>query len=156
MDVTEQLLAYRETARHLWNTSLRQIATMDDVNPWDVRDRFEDSCDTLFLDHVVVEKRWRSGEPLPIRVVAPKGGLEMHVNREKGERSGDWGFPCECVGRRGLELAFVDFFDFDVLGWRDFEYAEVLIRGCTDEQDLEGRFALVRPGLVSFESTCRE
>lgn len=72
-----------------------------------------------------------------VRTVHPERVL---VNR--GEHTPYWdndpGLP-----RGANDLRFIQYFDFDERGWRDFYYAEVLVAACEGASGVVGRVALV-------------
>ena len=69
--------------------------------------------------------------------------MEIFINREI-PRCGSWDDPVKRAEPDEAKLQFVHYFDFDIMGCRDFEYYEVLIRRFDRHPHQVGRHALVR------------
>jgi hypothetical protein len=48
------------------------------------------------------------------------------------------------------KLHFIDFFNFDVLAYRDNKYVQVKISAWSEHPELEGKHALIESEYVSF------
>jgi hypothetical protein len=152
-DVTTLMDRYRECARHLWNVYFLEQARKASDAAWDVRDDFARVCQLLFSALVLVplgkdedEKAAeydQAKKPLSFLHVVPlpETAIPIDINREK-VRSGYWDHPVNRVYAQDVDLRFIDFFDFDLLGFRDFEYYQVRIVEARDK-DLVGREALI-------------
>ena len=153
-DVTSRLTHHRECVRHLWNTEFTGlVATSPDE--WDLCEAFDDICAALF-DALVVEplglapvsralRVLRPGStPLPWLRVVPSlpAATPILINRDPTSDHGYWDHPPERVLPTDVELRFVRWFDFDVLGFRDFRYYLVRIVA-SPHPDLVGRAALI-------------
>ena len=148
MDVTDSIYAFREIARHVWNTSFRNSAE------WDQRDDFDQLCAALFRAAVlrpigfpeaaIAASSDRSPKPLQFLRVIPsiEGGTPILINRTS-PRSGYWDDPVKTVKASDVDLRFVRFFDWDELGQRDFAYIEVVVQAFPQHPDLVGRAALL-------------
>ena len=154
-DITDRFNAFRECARHLWNSHLATVASSD---RWAVRDAFDDICAILFRTMVVGSladghEHELFSCPLPGRVaerphldwlhVVPAGSptIPVMINRDPCLASGYWDHPTSRLPDR-TELRFVSCFDFDELGFRDFKY--LLVRIVTSTlPEIVGRVALV-------------
>ena len=149
-DITYQLEHYRETARHLWNTGYRALYTSFDE--WDVYDEYEAVIAQLFRVFIL-QPLGRSDcveqpdfemptEPFPFLCVEPAGvGSDIFINRRD---SGSWDDKVKYINEGEAELRLIDYFDFDKLGTRDFEYYQVRITRFDNHPELVGRNALVR------------
>jgi hypothetical protein len=146
-DITKSVAAFREAARHLWNTFFYPDAD------WDDRDRFSEVCVLLF-DALVIAPTGRSGIRLPqmyehhappmdsVQVV-PRSGITIMINRATPP-VGYWDDPVtQILPSDGARFAFVAFFDFAELDRRDFKYLEVVITALARHPHLVGRRALV-------------
>src|SRR5579862_7056185 len=112
-DVTCSMDAYRECARHVWNTYFQQDAERD--GDWDLRDHFNEVALTLFRA-LVLRRLGRAGfvvqpdqrcprQVLPFLHVRVESSTEILVNRDLD--SGYWDHPLTS-GRMGdLQLRFL-------------------------------------------------
>src|SRR5215471_14561816 len=105
-DLTEHVMLYRETVRHMWNTAFAKDAD------WNRRDDFDEACVLLFrilvLHHVApVEGDIAVGaasDPAPLtclRVVPTVDGTSILINRTS-PRSGYWDDPQRTVNPRDI------------------------------------------------------
>jgi hypothetical protein len=146
-EITESIAAFREAARHLWNTFFFPNAD------WDDRDRYSEVCVHLF-DALVVAPAGVAGIRLPqiythhppaissLHVV-PKSGVRIMINRSTPP-VGYWDDPVDVVlPSDGARFTFVTFFDFAELDRRDFKYLEVQIEEFVKHPHLVGRRALI-------------
>ena len=152
-DITETMLMFRECARNLWNAHLHPHAPQGD--PWDFQDSYQDILVKLFSmfmaggkkteDLAISPSYSRRNEPLnAIRIVpCPGHGVPVHINREV-PASGYWDHPMERVTSEDADLRFIDFFDFDVLEFHEFEYYRVRIVHSASRADIIGRDALTK------------
>ena len=90
-----------------------------------------------------------SPEPLLFLHVIPNTQMPIEINREM-KNHGYLDYPVKSINSEEAKLRFIDFFDFDKLGFRDFEYCRVKIVASSDNPDLVGRIALVQPKYVKF------
>lgn len=155
MIITEDIHRFREAARHLWNTYLRLDAD------WDTVDAFEEVCRLLFEEQVV--SRLNLDVPaIPINTdnsdlkeyrifKVGNGKLPLLVNRDI-PATGYWDYPIEWIPPEDEnEIRPISFFDFDLLGWRMFEYYRVRISAYPSRPRLVGRDALIRCDYVEIE-----
>lgn len=156
-DVTDLFHRYQECARHIWNASF--LPSLSKATQWDTRDLFEDVCVLLFkalilmpLGHDDADKRpsyHRDKKCLHFLRIEPaaSSGTPIRISREEGsERC--WDHPYGYLRAGELDLRFVDFFDFDVLGQRQFEFYRARIVESTVDPALIGRDALVQVNAV--------
>lgn len=156
IDLTERIGEFREAARHLWNIHLRRDAT------WDQQQLFGRLCRDLFA---VIALRGHDAPILPVDSEAAgpilayqismrgSGKLPLFVNRDQ-PAAGYWDHPVDWIAPEdNNEIHPICFFDFDVLGWRSFEYVRSRIARCPSHPEIEGRDALVRLDYVSIGYT---
>jgi hypothetical protein len=79
------------------------------------------------------------------------GRLPLLVNRDI-PASGYWDYPVDWIPPEDeTEIRPISFFDFDLLGWRIFEYYRVRISAYPSRLQLVGRDALIRCDYVEVE-----
>ena len=74
-------------------------------------------------------------------------GVPISINRTH-PASGYWDNPVKVVKPGDADLRFAGFFDWDELGWKDFEFCRVVIAGFPSQPHLVGRLALIAPQYV--------
>ncbi len=154
-DVTYAMNAYRECARHLWNIFF--IDLLDTERQWDIADEFEDICLSLFTSLVLnpigcTRQKKSAGyerdpEPIPCLKVVPVPDLDSSsilINRDPMKASGYWDYPVANLLPHDMDLRFIDCFDFDRLGHKEFEFYLVQIVDSPSYPDIISRKALVR------------
>lgn len=157
-DITKLMNKYRECARHLWNTYfLEQLSSQ---YQWDISDEFDQICTMLFSSLVLnqiggtsCKKSYRYEqfpEPLICLHIVPsaEAGAPIQIAREVKSFT-YWDYPIDLVKPLDVDLRFIDFFDFDVLGYKDFEYYRVRIVGSYKYPDIVGRDALINTHSVN-------
>jgi hypothetical protein len=131
-DVTLLLNTYRECARGVWNNFLRADADSDGVADadFDRVDAFSALCEVLLAELV------------PIM-----------INRPSQDGNKYWDDPVGQIGQEGVKLLLIDYFDWDQMGFIDFQYYRVKVIGFEQHPHLVGREALldVHHGNVVFE-----
>jgi hypothetical protein len=152
-DVTALMNEYRECVRHLWNTNFSEDATESEPD-WDLCDEFNEIAALLFrtlvlrklgLDDVNVRPaQYSPQEPFPFLRIEVDSGSEIMVNR--GEGTGYWDDPFRRVEKGELDLRFIQFFDWQNLGFREFAFYRVRIVSSKKHQHLVGRDALLPVG----------
>jgi hypothetical protein len=158
-EITELTNLYRECARNLWNTYFFNNASLGDE--WDICDEFDDICVLLFSALVLNPNEYteikksnsydKSPQPLAcIKVVSSSDeGVQIQINREV-DKSGYWDYPVNFVKPSDVDLRFIDFFDYNVLGFRDFKFCHVRIVGSDKFPGLVGRDALLESNDISI------
>ena len=151
-DVTAQLDIYRECVRHLWNTYFWRDA--EPSLDWDLQNAFDDVAALLFRtlvlqkighDSNVRPDYWADREPMPfLRLEVANGHTTIMVNRGIG--TGYWDDPVSIVATGELDLRFIQFFDWSLLGFREFELYRARIVGSEKYPHLVGRDALLPVG----------
>jgi hypothetical protein len=151
-EITSDVANFREAARHLWNC--HYLPYIGEQSPFDVRDSYDAVVRELFRSLVL--EPWKlagslapawSAEPttLPDIVVEPSTahGVPILINRDQSRSSGYWDHPKKQLAANEAELRLARFFDFDVIGHRDYAYLQVLIASAPAEPVIVGRWALL-------------
>jgi len=171
IDVTDCLSAYREAARHLWNT----LFAGSDLTDFDTVDEFAEIDDRLF-DAVVTPRAVALGgsvsygdEPDSRRIVPAVEGRSLRCgcvlpglrdslrvvptiahgtpimieNPREGYGNGYWDHPIGAVRPEDVELKYIEYFDWDMLGIREYRYYMVEILRFEGHPELERRRALL-------------
>ena len=148
-DITLLMDHYREVTRSVWNTGFWAQA---DLQTWDARDQFEQIKKLLFKALVIA--RLEEGHccdlfSLPddrkFRVVPSTDRavpIMIHCPRE-GDRNRYWDDPVKQVSASEAELHFLDYFDWDLMNYADFQYYRVRIAAFATQPHLVGREALL-------------
>lgn len=153
-EVTHLLDSYRECARGVWNNFLRPGANFDRI------DAFSVLCEGL-LAELVLRPIGKLGhrkatpiDPYPFLLVVPIADpVPIMINRPSQDRNKYWDDPITQVGPEGVRLFFIDYFDWDQMGFIDFQYYRVRVAGFDKHPHLVGREALmdVHHARVFFE-----
>ena len=151
-DVTHMLDHYRCCVRTLWNNYFTGHQTFR--ADWDVSDEFEDICvqifNTLVLNSIGKSQERKSPKykELPTELsffhVIPSvvKGVPIQINREKHKFT-YWDHPLTLIRPGEADMRFVDFFNFNTAGLRDYEYCRVRIVASSIYSDIVGRNALL-------------
>lgn len=150
VDVTREMLNYREAARHLWAAHF--LPVMDPKRLHCAVHQFADVCSMLYIWLVAQPRHlqvgcWREFEPTPwnLRVIIEHDRVvPIQVSRNKGEHT-YWDYPLEKVSGAGLEFEFQGFLDWDEIDHRDFEYAKLRITRFDGNEALVDHLALIKP-----------
>jgi hypothetical protein len=152
-DATNFMNRYREACRLLWNNFLRDPDADGRISLADER-----YCDFRWMQTVLftalvlreigqddIEVRFGTRGQPPIdflRVVATPRSA-MLVNREPAHSGSQYwdGSPTSVPSE--IDLRFIDYFDWDVVGYRDLAYYLTRIVGCREHPDIVGRDALL-------------
>jgi len=161
MDITNLMNDYRECARNIWNAFLLGKNISTDI--WDKIEQFDKVCSILFNIMVLTPINYNSyqkaligeryPEPLSFLRVSPisQTSVPIMVNREK-KVSGYWDYPFNLTDKADIELRFIDFFDFDVQSFRDFEYYRVRVVDSSQDPAIIGRDALIKNNYATVEA----
>jgi hypothetical protein len=143
-DVTPLLNSYRECARGVWNSFLRADADFDRV------DGFSALCERLLAELVLRplgklgHRKAAPGDPYPfLRVVPMADPVPIMINRPSKDGNKYWDDPVTQVGREGVKLLLIDYFDWDQMGFIDLQYYRVKVIVFDKHPDLVGREALL-------------
>jgi hypothetical protein len=153
-DITDLMNRYREASRHLWNdcfldgdVDFDRVAQFDKVRLLlfqelvleSLGDIADDVISRLTLDHFILEPV----EPIDfIRVVPSTISVPIMLNRGVPQTA-YWDAEPQQVGQHDAEFAYVDSFDWDVRGFREFHYYRVRVIRFAGHPDTEGRAALL-------------
>lgn len=151
MNVTQKFRIFRECGRDLWNLYLRDSQREEYLSRlcWQFDKILRELFQIILLDPCEVS----------CEVEYVKGGLEdfpeifcveipnlnsdsIYISRERGH-CGYWDFDLKGVSLEGIELVFIDFFDFEQIEWREFQYLRVNIVGFPAAPECIGRQALI-------------
>lgn len=150
-DVTQLFNNYRECIRNLWNIHFIQI---ESSNTWNLFEEYDEICSKLFgsllLNQVGRPEYIKSSacammpEPLLFFRVFPsvETGVPINISREKNSY-GYWDNPIAFIKPDEADMRFIDFFDFDLIGFRDFQFCRVKIIDSKAYPDLKGYDALL-------------
>jgi len=144
-DVTTIMERYRECVRHIWNTYLRT----GNSTPDDKVNRFDRIKELLFSEIVLRElgkpnyRREDCQQELTfLRVVPVCEGVPIMVNRPSSDGNKYWDDPVDNAGP-DADLRFIDFFDWDQLGFMNLQFYHVKIFHFPKFPHLVGREALL-------------
>lgn len=146
-DVTTIFSAYRECARHAWNSSFAgKPLSMDDA-------RLIRRADKILFSVMVISRLKGSDFPAStknrFKVTPIASTIPILVNREIPP-GGYWDHPVKTVTRTEIELYFHSFFDWEDFGVKDFQYIRVVLN--CDDRELCGRHGLVLWGDARIET----
>jgi hypothetical protein len=150
LECTEIFVHYREIARLVWNLG---FLPNPKLREWDCVKHYDEAMARLFEGIVLlalgyeghVEDKNSPGEVANFQVER-KHDIDLRVDANRPEEPGHiWGDPVVHLRSESapVRLRFVRFFDWDLLGSRDFRLLEVLIEQLDDRPELVGRHALV-------------
>lgn len=139
--VTEHVLAYRECARTVWNGYFRHLP-----DGWH---EFINVDHELFTGLVLVQAfdGYGFGSPRSelIRLRPRFGPKGIELLWARGEQDGRyWNWQVRQLEPSRIELAFLEFFDWDAEGIRDFQFARGRVDDCLEVPDLNGADVLIR------------
>lgn len=151
-DVTGMVESAGTCLQDLWNAYFR--GPTDDVSscPPELQDLFEEIEARLFgalvlrhLGRLNWLERFRL-EPLPFLVVAPllQPEARLLVNRRTPHFGNQyWDAFGDCIGPGETTLHFIEWFDWDIYGRREYQYYLVRITDFPRHSELVGRDALI-------------
>jgi hypothetical protein len=149
-DVTWIMNHYRECVRHIWNTGFLGMDDTQDI--WQLQEVFEQVAGQLFSSlvlgslgspNVYLPMRLdRTSDPLRYLHIVPTAEVPIMINRSDPP-GGYWDDPVNRVQPEETDMMFHYYYDFDLIGYRDFEYYAVRITAFKDHPQLVGREALI-------------
>jgi len=154
-DVTPLMMRYREAARHVWNTYLREEACLagPNLHDWEaikqvlftalvLRGCGHDECAAALLGPERYGFSWI--KPIVHLHVVPVTNIPIMVNREAVTQGcGYWDHPVNRVNPDDVDLRFIDFFDWEQSGFIDFQYYLVNVESSSRHPEIVGHRALV-------------
>ena len=165
-DISVLIANYRDAARTLWNSHFlrawdRDLPGFGQMNDWDFRDRFEDLCVELFSKLVLMPagaptlKIWPAyrGDAIPLSElkVLPNGDVELRVAEAEGNSFRSYDRDLTNAKDVDLDMRFLSFYDYDVLGIREFEYCHCVVAASADRPQYVGRNVLIRSTSARYE-----
>lgn len=143
-DITEQMGAYRECARNLWNVYFSRRANIGGS-----LDAFEQIRALLFDSLVASELFYEDGgkeeeiPPLVLKVV-PRTRSLILIRRPSDDGNAYWDQERDLVvGPDEIELQFLDYFDFSQIPLMDFQFYRCKVLRFPNRVEYEGREALI-------------
>ena len=155
-DVTLVVREYRRVVALLWNSGFcsKLFAAPD----WDSVDIFNRVRAILFSSLVVdtigihnfdvnsFGTNWKPIESLIVSIEHLPSSIMLNRkngSQAQGSYSGYWDEVLPLRNSDEISMEFVDFFDFDQIETRHFEYCLVCVKRCIIRPDIEGRLALI-------------
>ncbi len=159
---------YREAACQLWNCSFLPLfdssinrPDLEKENEWDFRDRYEDICVDLFCSLVLWPLGIHEFRPLPAYrgekshlpciIVSPILNAEMRIGLSDNNNFSGYDHTIDQETKASLDLRFQDFFDFYVLGNREYEWIHAIVVNSPRRTDLIGRSVLIKRSYAEFQ-----
>jgi len=139
---------YRIVARSIWNVG---FWSQPDLRNWDSWDEFQEINKLLFNALVIPPSELTEGsavtetDPFAALLIVPSSPtvpIMIHRPRE-GDRNNYWDDPVREVTATDAELHFLDYFDWDLMNYIDFQYYRVRIAKFASQPHLVGRDALL-------------
>jgi len=164
-DISHLFLAYRDCARSSWNSLFYSAiapearASFEDAENWE---RFNEvlftrlvlaSAGKLAEEHKERNFQIPRKEPIPffrVSIAANSPTPILIENPRPGDGTRYWDHPLSSVKDNEVSAFFVDFFDWDELGMRDFDYVLVRIEASSAAPDVAGRLALIETRYSRF------
>lgn len=153
IDLTHTVTMYRECLRNIWNLFLINYIPTEDK--WTYVDCFDNIIVQLFSmfltqyksDGYLLESDFLASRSNPIMnihiVPAFEYGVPISINRNIPP-SGYWDYPKNIIEPKEVDLRYIGLFDFDLLGFRNFEFYLVRIVNSTTDKLVINRNALIR------------
>ena len=155
-DITKLMNIYRECARNLWNVYFQpQVLLHKSTTKWNFFDEFDDICSLIFkllilnpLGMISFKKSSSYDKYMKhltfIRIIPlAESGVPIQINREVNQSYGYWDHKIRVIKPFDADLCFVDFFDFNLLAFRDFQYYLIKIINSSTNPELVDHYALI-------------
>lgn len=148
-EVTNLMDHYRIVAQTIWNVG---FWPKPELQNWDSWDRFEEIKRLLFNSLVVAQlqegdeccKDLSTVNQIYQVVPSDPGPVPIMIHRPReGDRNRYWDDPVNEIKASDAELHFLDYFDWNDMGYVDFRYYRVRIAAFPSQPHLVGREALV-------------
>jgi hypothetical protein len=153
MKIDESMKRFRLASRELFNAYFRVEEPWNN-DGWRLEERFSE-VEAVLFDALVARSceidSTKYGELQPeIQVVLNRSEFApVMINRESD--SGYWDFPVQRMTKNG-KLAFIRFFDWDLLTIRDNQYVRARIEEWPEHPECVGKHALIETQYVVFQS----
>lgn len=145
-DVTEHFDRCRECVRELWNNYFRKTESYDPTGiDFDTFDQVRQLLfDALVVSRIEAGSDDEGGLPERFLVVPrPQDGIRILVRRPDDDGNAYWDAFDGRVSAHQVVLAFVDFFDWESVGFTDLRYYLVEVLDWPSMPNFVGRQALV-------------
>ena len=143
-DITDLLALYRNAARSLWNDA---YWSQNSLRTWESYNVFLQIKDLLFrsvvLDQIEDDTDQDSDWSASLRVILRSQQAPVLINREPNKSHGNWDHIVDRIKRDDVTLVFVDYFDWNVLDYVDFQYYRVLVKSSIEHPEIAGHQALI-------------
>lgn len=155
MDMNDAITRFRIASRELFNNYIYPLYdrenALNDKN-WEIDTIFAQLNAALF--RAMVAKRFelgeaRYGEVNPDIGVNLKYKQTVPIQVNRGIDTGYWDFPLKEVSPQ-VRLSFIDFFDWDSLGIRDYQYVRTKIEEWPEHPEAVGKQGLIEARYVEF------
>lgn len=143
-EITHFMNRYRECVRVLWNNSLREDADYRTVDTYgQVKYRLFDEI-VLAAIGKAGYARSSADDPFPFLRVIPRGDrTPIMINPPRVSDAWTWDHPLNRLRRDEADLRFMEYFDFEQMGYLDLQYYRTRIVSFPNHRDLEGCEALM-------------
>jgi hypothetical protein len=151
MPLDEMLILFRLASRELFN----QYFHIHDPyinNGWEYYERFKEVEKILFQKMVTEPSSIEDieyGDPHHNIIVQLRDIDSAPIMINRGIDSGYWDYPITQISK-DIKMIFINFFDWDQLGYRDYKYVKTKILGCPFNSELSGKQALIEVEYVRF------
>lgn len=146
-NIKTEMASYREAVRHLWNST---FSALDESLRFGIcLDLFEEIDDLIFkalvCEPLGIQLNARASfDPIINLKVIPISPTDVPIMINRSiPASGYWDDPVKIISASDVNLALIDFFDWDAYNEKDFRYYRVRIIDCKSQPNLIGRDALI-------------
>ncbi len=147
-DCTIAFRRYREIARATWNLAFAPDA---ERAVWDCAIAYREAMARLFEALVLIplgypvrnKLDYSLGDAVPFAVMVESEHVEVMFDRNLPQEAAHSWAPPIAIGGTGYLFRFVNFFDWDELSHRDFQYVKVLVERYDTKPDVVGHHALI-------------
>jgi len=152
VEITNLMHEYKEAIRSLWNSHIRKHIRPD----YQTSDFYKfQQIQILLLEKIVLDRFGERADQFTTLSLQRLGCIWLQLASssitelcleqfEDGKIiSGRWGYPTLPYNKLACHLEWIDFFDWEELGYMDCHYQIVVIRDAKNHPELEGRRALI-------------
>jgi hypothetical protein len=149
-EITEQMLAFKEAIRNAWNVYFAKLTSPAST---EVQDAYQ-TLEIAFLRALVLAEcgivthkatQYRA-EVMPWLIVEPDPNVQFiplsFAARSEETGAASWS-RMEPVATEGLEIEFLDFFDWRQYEFNDLRYVRGRLRACPSRVELVGKKVMV-------------
>lgn len=146
-NIQTEIASYREAVRHLWNSS---FSMLDESLRFGASLELFEQIDGLIFKALVCEPLGlkinvkRGFDPIINLKVVPISSTDVPIliNRST-PATGYWDDPLKAIAASDINMALINFFDWDPYKQKDLRYYRVRITDCKSQPSLIGRDALL-------------